>query len=100
MWISDKKFKELAERLHQLEQWKSRHEADVRDGRNFTVYDEAALKQRLEYASFYPMVYYAIPQQDISVKEVVLKIIAKLGMEIVYVEGTPAKAEMQKKKAA
>ena len=99
MWVSSKEFRELKQQVDELKRSHDRLVTDIVEGRNFTVYEPKALERRRNYSTFFDC-YSPIPEQRISLKDVVQHILDKLGIELVYVEGTPAKVDMQKKPKA
>lgn len=97
MWVSRDKWEALTKRVHELEQWKTRHEVDVGDGRNFTVYSPT--KTEYVYTN-YGHSYERRASQQISVKDVISRVLERLGVELVYVEGKPACVAVEKAKKA
>lgn len=99
MWISRKRFDALEKRIVELETFRR----DTVYYRYIDVYDSEALKRAQEQAKTYAGMGYwsAIPfhgaKESISVKDVVEKILAHIGLELAYVKGEPAKIEMKKK---
>jgi hypothetical protein len=90
MWINRKEWRDLKAEVAEL---RRQHESHVVDVCNFIVYDPVALKQRRDFGDFYS----PIPKQRIAVRTVVERILDKLGMELVYVEGQPARVNVQAK---
>lgn len=89
MWISRDKLDSLENRLRVLE---SRTAPDTSSELNITVYDRERMK-----ALGYAWPWHMIPKQDISLKNVVEQILAHLGMELTYKQGTPDAVTMQKR---
>lgn len=100
MWISRKEFRALKDEVAELKRRHESHVVDVADNRNFTVYEPKALKEAQDYSRLmghYGHFMPSIPSQRMSVKDVLGKVLDKLGMELVYVEGQPTKVEMREK---
>ena len=99
MWISRKEFDALKDEVASLKRLHEAHVRDVVEDRNFRVYEPRALRLSMSYpSSLYNL--NSIPEQSMSLKTVVERILDKLGMELVYVEGRPASIDMQKKPKA
>ena len=92
MWISRKEFKALTARVEELETWKHAHLYGVGNAHYFTVYGP-----RPEDYLYRPYGHAPYPHKDIAVKGVIEHILDHLGIELVYVEGQPAKVEFAKK---
>jgi len=71
---------DIKERLRELE---ARTAPDTNSAVTFTVYDREQCKGN----PFYP--WHMIRKQDISIKAVIEKILAHLGMELTYTRGIP-----------
>ena len=76
---------------------------DVSCERNCTVYDkagyEAASKHRGVY--LYPYDPYSnVPHMRISLKEAIKMVMAKVGVELTYIGGTPERVELAKAESA
>lgn len=96
MWVSKKEMDALLKRLRDLEDWK-RYDSSHHD---FTVFKQQ--KPETYGGILFPNYggYTPPPSKTISVKDVVERICDRLGLELVYEEGTPAKVEMKKKAKA
>lgn len=88
MWISRTRFDALEKRIRDLE--------IERECSGFTFYDEARLNS-YRMAGIWD--YSGVPQQKLSVKQVIERILSHVGMEMKYVEGTPATVAVNKVKA-
>jgi hypothetical protein len=95
MWISRKEFYALKDELAELK----RSVADMAEGNIFTVYD----KERLDFHYRVNMYYCpisSVPHERLSVKDAISRILEKLGMEMAYVSGSPARVALEKKAKA
>lgn len=97
MWVSKEVWQDHCKRLNDLERWKTQHEVDVMDGRNFTVYSMTE-SEMIYHNSGHS--YESYKSQRIAVKDVVNRILAHLGLQLEYVGGKPAAVEVQKVKKA
>lgn len=87
MWISREKFEALERRIKSLEL--------SQENSLFTVYEPKAL-ERARMVGVYGFGH--IKQERLNCKSVIQKILAHLGMEIEYTEGTPDVVELKKVK--
>ena len=84
MWVSRTKLESLERRLEKLE-----NAVRYDESTDFTVYDPVQLE-----ASRHGYYGQSIAAQKISVKDVVAKILDKLGMKMEYVMGQPARVNI------
>jgi hypothetical protein len=96
MWISGKEYERITDKLKKLEDRLQAFESDVVQCRNFTVYS----KEQKEWVVGYGGGWYSPASQQIAVKDVVSRILDKLGIELIYVAGKPAAVEMQPSQSA
>ena len=86
MWVSKAEWQRMKERVKELESRASQATSYA----HFTIY------QKSDITTFYPYSG-SLDSQYISVKDVIEKILDKLGMELTYVSGEPKRVEMTKK---
>lgn len=105
MWVSKKKMDRIEKRLDELESFKR----DSVYWRYFDVYDPEVLARQaasqkamsnawIMYESAYPLS--SACKQEISVKDVLERVLKHIGLELVYVRGNPTKVEVAKTKKA
>lgn len=95
MWVSRKEFDKLREELESLKRRHESHVSDVVACRNFTVYGT-----EIEYVSTTYGIHERRKSQQLSLKDAVQRILDRLGIELVYVEGKPAEVALRPKKKA
>lgn len=97
MWVSRKEFDKLKDELDAVKREFDSHRKDVVLERNFSVDDGC-----LRWVFYGPgsNLHQQPGRQDISLKRVVEKIMAHLGMELKYIEGHPACVDLTKKPKA
>mgnify|MGYP001580587119 CR=1 FL=1 len=96
MWVDKDEWNAMNKRITDLEAWKSSHGEIVSAVESrITVYSDQQ-EYVFDVHSYLGGMRYK--QRDISIKELVLRILRHLGMELVYIEGKPTTIEMQKSK--
>ena len=88
MWVSRKRFQALEQRIRELER--------SNECAGFTLYEEKMLKA---YHDAGIWEYSNIPHQDLSQRQAIERILSHIGVELKYVEGTPATVALKKVKA-
>ena len=94
MWVRKEEWNRMKERVADLE--KKIPKTDSFEPLNFTVYDQETLS-KWRSAGLYSY-HTEIPQQQVSVKDAIQRILSHLGLELSYVKGTPAAVVLQKQK--
>ena len=92
MWVSRKRFNEMAERIRRLEDWRN-YEYEW----TFNVYDDESKKRFKEMHKHYGGIAMPIPPGNkVQLKTVIEQILDHLGLRLGYSLGTPPKAELRK----
>jgi hypothetical protein len=104
MWVSKGKWDAMTKRLDDLE----RRVGHASNEHYFTVYKKV-VREKNDEGTFVDQggYYYWMgggcplpPSKSIPVKDVIESILKKLGMELVYVNGEPARVEIKKAKGS
>mgnify|MGYP001617423515 CR=1 FL=1 len=86
MWVSRKEFKQLSDRVVELESRHKSIERDLSGTTHLTVYKDTP------YGLYtWPC---SIPSERISVHTLIYRILDKIGMELKYQDGAPAAVQM------